>query len=200
MSNLNDQISKSLEALTADKVISVKKRKGYRFCETEKEARKLFTQVLEQTDTTIKKLVWLPEYDHVVKWMTGSEKGLLISGDVGVGKSNIITKLIPMLFYMQYSMVVKPVAAQEIKANMDMIENSPVVIIDDVGDERQLSQYGIKYRIVEDIVKMCEERSKMLFLTTNLNRDQLEGMYGTRILDRLDFLVTAFRIEGESFR
>ena len=161
----------------------------------------MMIEIIETLDTSIKKFKWLPEYDNVVDWMMGSDKGLLIAGEPGLGKSNIIRLLIPTLFHMKYQWTIRPIDANKIKDNWDTIANSPVVIIDEVGDERMaVEKYNIKYWAFEDVVRMCEAESKTLFVTTNLNKNELTHRYNPRITDRLDYLVTAFRIEGESMR
>lgn len=201
MSKLKESLKQTINALEEEKVIKTKKKTTYKFAENREEAKKLMTEIITTLDTSIKKFVWLPEYENVIDWMLGSDKGLLIAGDPGLGKSNIIRLLVPTLFHLKYSMVVRPVDANSVKENWDSISKAPVIIVDEVGDERQdVEKYNIKYWAFEDVVRMCEAESKTLFVTTNLNKNQLTGRYNPRITDRLDYLVTAFRIQGQSLR
>lgn len=201
MSKIKESLKKTINTLQEEKVILSKKKTTYKFAETKEEAKELMTEIITTLDTSIKKFEWLPEYDNVVEWMLGSDKGLLIAGDPGLGKSNIIKLLIPTLFHMKYDMIIRPVEANQLKERWDTVSNAPVVIVDEVGDERMdVEKYNIKYWAFEDVVRMCEAESKTLFVTTNLNKNQLTTRYNARITDRLDYLVTAFRIKGSSLR
>lgn len=201
MSNFKEKLRQTMNVLQEEKVIMKKHKNYYKFADSREEAKQMMVDIIKAGDTSIVDFVWYPEYETVIDWMLGSDKGLLIAGDPGVGKSNIIKLLVPTLFHMIYDMVVRPIDSLKIKENWDIIEKSPVVIIDEVGDERLVSEkYGTKFWIFEDVVKLCEAKSKTLFVTTNFNKNQITARYNPRITDRLDYLVTAFRIQGESMR
>lgn len=202
MSKLKKSIKETLNALTKEKAVDIKERKFYKFADTEEEARELLQSIIMEADKSIKKFVWYPEYQNVINWMLGSDKGLFITGSPGVGKTNIVTKLVPVLFHMKHKHIVRPVDADDIKENWDRICNSPVLVIDDVGYEKMTVEKYAKnqYYAFNDIVKLCESKSKTLFLSSNLSKDDMVKRYGQRTVNRLDYLVTAFRVKGESQR
>lgn len=202
MSKLQKSIKETLKTLAKEKAVDVKERQFYKFAETKKEAEDLIKSIIMEADKSIKDFVWYPEYDNVVNWMLGSDKGLFITGTPGVGKTNIVTKLVPVLFHMQKKWVIRPIDADETKENWDKICNAPIIIIDDVGDEKMIIEKYAKnqYYMFNDVVKLCERKSKTLFVTSNLNKKELIDQYGARTVNRLDYLVTAFRIDGDSQR
>lgn len=202
MSKIRKSVRETIKNLEKQNVIHVKQRRHYQFADSKEEGRELLQEIMMASDTSIENFVWFPEYDNVLNWMVGSNKGMFITGSPGVGKTNIITKVVPTLFKMKYDMIVRPISSDKIKDNWNVIENSPVVVIDDVGDEKIIvEKYGIsRYWMFNDVVRLCEDRSKTLFLTSNLTKNGMIERYKERTVNRLDYLVTAFRIKGASQR
>lgn len=208
MSKIQQDVTKAIETLKEDGVINVKQRKNYKFANSKKEARALFEEIVKQVDKTATPFVWLPEYENILDWMCGSEKGMLLGGGPGLLKTVIATRVIPTLFQMKYNLMVSPIHARDIEAttgrfrreSWDVIHSSPVVVIDEVGDELLKGNYGDKYYPFKDVVDVCESKNKMLIVTTNLADDDFLQRYKERTMDRLDFLVNAFWIDHESLR
>lgn len=161
------------------------------------EVVELFEQAFLLTDRTITDFNWLPEYDGVVDWLCNSEgKGICLAGSNGRGKSNIINAVIPLIFEAAHSKVLNCYNAREM---MDK-RLEWAVVMDDIGQDSVVNSYGTKYDPVENAICHCEERMKLLIMTTNLNKDQIRNRYGQRILDRINRLCKIVPFNGESFR
>ena len=73
---------------------------------------RLFRYIFRQVDRTYDEYHHLPEYDEVIDWMTNTgDKGLMLMGDCGRGKSIILNGVLPVLFKMK-DKVLQPVHAQ----------------------------------------------------------------------------------------
>ena len=72
-----------------------------------------------------------------------------------------------------------------------------MIIIDDVGEEQMISDFGNKYEMFPRVVDYCEKHSKLLIVTTNLDSKQMMARYGIRTMDRLDKLCKAIIFKGK---
>ena len=57
-----------------------------------------------------------------------------------------------------------------------------------IGVEVQIGGYGEKYEGVNRVINVAEQRAKAVFVTTNLNGEQIMERYGMRTVDRLAHL------------
>ena len=63
------------------------------------ECDRLFRYIFREVDRTFDEYEHLPEYDEIIDWMTNTDdKGLMLMGDCGRGKSVILNYVIPVLF------------------------------------------------------------------------------------------------------
>lgn len=160
-----------------------------------------FTEAFRLTDLTAEKngFEWLPEYDEVVDWMTDTKgKGLCLVGSNGRGKSAILFGVLPVIFRMK-NLMLKPVAALELGTEK-FYDKKWAVAIDDIGQEQIINDYGTKIDQVEAAISYCELRMKLLFVTSNLNEEQLQRRYGVRITDRINRLCRIVVFKGKSLR
>lgn len=164
------------------------------------DAKSLIITISKRMDSTINKLVWLPEYESIAEWMVNPKKGLILTGDSGRLKTVFATLILPVLYMMNHSYRIKSIKAWQIAESMNQVLSHPVVIIDDVGVESPANEYGVKYEPFSRIVDECERLSKLLIVTTNLNSEELKKRYGNRPIDRLDLLCTPVVFNGKSFR
>ena len=73
----------------------------------------LFQQIFQNVDHTFDTYQHLPEYDEIIDWMTNTDdKGLMLMGDCGRGKSVILNYVLPVLFRIK-NRVLLPVHAQD---------------------------------------------------------------------------------------
>lgn len=154
---------------------------------------------------------WLPEYEKVVEWLKDNHnKGLMLYGDIGLGKSMICRDIIPYILDSKYfeanntsccivydSFVLNYKATEELELDRYGIK---FVVIDDVGRENELNHFGTKRTIFNEVVDYAESHGIVLIITTNLNLEKLKDKYGARTVDRLRALVTPVLLTGKSMR
>lgn len=156
----------------------------------------IFPEVFEKVDKTFVDYIHLPEYDKIIKWLSNTKgKGLFMTGSYGRGKSVILTGVIPVLFRALYDKIIIPVSAKELKKDIQWC-----VCIDDIGQEEIINDWGTKIDAVEYAISHCEDKAKLLIMTSNLNSAQLEERYGGRILDRIKRLCMVVEFKGKSLR
>lgn len=144
---------------------------------------------------------WMKGYDEIVDWLSDNKgRGLMLIGDVGLGKSVIATKVIPILYNHYHQKIIRPYTADEVNEKYKEILSKKLVCLDDVGKEQALNQFGNKKVVFSEIVDNAEKKGDLLVLTTNLTPDELEEKYDNRTLDRLRAITKVVMIEGESNR
>jgi DNA replication protein DnaC len=177
------------------------------------QCKELFTQIFIEVDKTVKEFEYLPEYDEIVQWMTNTEgKGLLLRGTKGRGKSTILTCVLPVLFIMK-NLVLKPVPANDIGVkeyseinrsvwfpNLEYLKKTRFPAIDELGLEPQVNEFGEKFEGFNMIIDSAEQKIKPIFITTNLEPEQLLKRYESRTLDRLGRLCKTVVFNGDSLR
>ena len=120
----------------------------------------LFRYIFREVDRTYDFYEHLPEYDEVIDWMTNTDdKGLMLMGDCGRGKSVILNGVLPVLFRMK-NRVLQPVHAQNFSAevpnqrlawgerpatHLDRLLTNGYPAIDELGIEPMMNDYGEKY-------------------------------------------------------
>jgi len=196
-----ETISASIKKLTEKKVIKVKQIPEFPLCKTKEEGKQLLIATIGLVDLTIKELKWLPEYDKVVEWMVNpNHKGLQLVGDPGRLKTTIATLVLPILYHSKYNFIIHPVDSCDIEESYNQFKMSPIIIIDDIGTEFTINDYGIKREPVNKLIDFCEKKSKILIMTSNFSSRLINDRYGIRTTDRLDLICNAIWFEGESLR
>lgn len=177
----------------------------------------LFRHIFEQVDHTFVKYEHLPEYDEIIDWMTYTDgKGLMLMGDCGRGKSVVITRIIPVLMRMYSRQMLYPVHASEFSktypfamqtenynpnaTNLEYLTRISFPIIDELGVEPMMNDYGEKCEGFNVILNAAERFQRPVFVTTNLTEVQILDRYGERTMDRLAHLCRTIHFEGESLR
>lgn len=177
---------------------------------TPQDCRSLFIQIFKQVDDTIDNFVWLPEYEQIVDWMISTnDKGLMLMGDCGRGKSLILNYVLPVLFRM-YNRNVRPVHAQDLgrtfpysttnETYLDRLLQTNFPIIDEIGVEPMMNDYGEKTEGLNMILNVAERYHRPVFISTNLSELQLLDRYGERTVDRLAHLCRTVHFKGDSLR
>ena len=147
-------------------------------------------------------------------------KGLLITGEAGVGKTELMKVLAKKILH------IDPTNWYYCKeqSDMDLLRGSNCealrwsVILDDIGSENISKEYGNRIDIVGDFIQRYHYRGNGRFLaTTNLHSsryvkdangnlidkykfDQLNELYGGRVIDRLFEMCVVLRLTGKTKR
>jgi DNA replication protein DnaC len=178
--------------------IKVRDYKRYSFGNIE-ECTALFCEAFRLVDKTFTKYKHLPEYDEVIKWMSDTEgKGLFLLGNCGRGKSIIITGVLPLIFNAKIGKILKPIPARKLHTVTEY--KSPFIVIDDIGTEEIINDYGTKIDAVENAIFEAEDDLKLLLLTSNLDASAIKERYGDRIYDRIRRLCKVVFMRGDSLR
>lgn len=151
---------------------------------------------------------WLPAYNLVAAWAANNHnKGLLLSGDYGTGKTLLTCRiLLPLInHYWQQTHLGSPHYFLSRFSAVDMPSASKCpanLIIDDLGAEDITSDYGTRINYFALLVDKAEFEGRLLICTTNLTPQQLRAKYGLRAWDRLSALTTpvVFNNNGQSLR
>ncbi len=152
---------------------------------------------------------WLKAYDTIVDWLTDNKnRGLVMLGNCGTGKTvmcKIILSLVKMQALDYKSNHSKMFSAWNLNKEKEDIlnffeEHTNVTIIDDVGVESPLNDYGNKSMVFTEIVDVADRYGKLLVISTNLTLEGLRGTYGDRTVDRLKGMCQFVVFEGESMR
>ena len=148
-----------------------------------------------------KRPVWIPEYDRVAEWMEDNDgKGLLMYGNCGMGKTVLGMYVIPSIILALGGKVVKCYNMDEMNRNADEVKSKRFVYLDDIGTESPYMEYGNKRAVFAEIMDNAEKNGNLVIASTNLDRDGLESMYGSRVIDRIRSTMRVIPFNGKSMR
>ena len=189
---------KTIGKIIADRKFPVREFKSYTFGD-EKKCKKIFISTFKEVDKTFKEFHWIPEYDQIVEWMTDTKgKGLALFGSVGRGKTVINSLIMPVLFDRILGKILVPKTTTEL--TREFINEKWAFLIDDIGTENMINDYGTKIDIFTEAINNAEYRSKLLLLTGNLTEEELIKRYGIMTYDRIKRLSEIVIFSGKSLR
>ena len=141
---------------------------------------------------------WLPEYSQIASWMADNKgRGLLLTGNVGRGKTEIGRNSMPIVIDRYCGLIVTCVDAVELYArSKEFIDNYKPLCIDDLGTEKDAKSRDVFERLADQM----EKRSRVLIVTTNLTTGEIRERYGDRVFDRLKGNTTCIVFKGDSMR
>lgn len=143
------------------------------------------------------------ELDTILNKMKEKQinKGILLMGPVGVGKTTIMKKHIGSCFSSNYYSTQYMLGGIEAFVNKQGRLMHRIDCIDDLGTEIIPSHFGNKLDLVPYLIQIGYEQSVSFgFYTTNLNYTELKERYGARVIDRLQEKCFFFILEDTSFR
>lgn len=141
-----------------------------------------------------KEYQWLPCYDKVVSWASDNKnKGLLMYGDFGTGKTTLASRiLLPLInnYWRTLGFVGNDDRYWLRRFTMDKIKEAydcnSSLVLEDLGTESAMqSEYGQSNDYFARIADKAEYEGKLLICTTNLNSDELKKVFGDRTFERL---------------
>lgn len=209
-------IANIIKELKKETTILVRETESFSWTKDISEASNLFEEIFKAVDSTVEYFNYLPEYYDIKSWMLKTEgKGLLLMGSCGRGKSVIASGVIPVLFRMK-GYYLRPVHAQDMhkptpqqpylgygqrpETWLDYLQRTKFPIIDELGVEMQLNDYGEKCEGFNLVINAAERYNRPMFITTNLSEEQILARYGERTLDRLNHLCKTVKFSGDSLR
>lgn len=143
----------------------------------------------------------VPQYAEVADWLYCNDgKGLLIYGNCGLGKSLLISKILPACCAAIHAIILgKCYSAYDLARPevLNVVRCRRVVVLDDIGTE---SWGNFHEPAVPIVVDGLEKNDGLLVATTNLTGEQMYDRYGERVVDRIAKLCKIVHLEGTSFR
>lgn len=133
--------------------------------------------------------------NKVAEFLTDTRgKSLCLLGGVGTGKTLLATKILPILFKMQYNKHFQCFKAVNLAEHLSVAKYNNFVIVDDFGTENDAVEYGNKLAQFSEWIDSLENRKCFSIITTNLSAEQIKQRYGLRTLDRIrgNFKVITF--------
>lgn len=129
------------------------------------------------------------------------ERGLILSGTVGNGKTTMLRSLagvLPGAAYFTslqiYEMMVK-------NEEFQYADQFSVLVIDDLGVEPSVwCNYGENRHPLAELLYRRYDRNATTIFATNLGYPELEERYGERVTDRLKEMFVCLEYLGESYR
>ena len=148
--------------------------------------------------------------ENLVKYLAETKlnartKGLFLLGGTGTGKTvalKIISAFRGIPVFYADDLVQKYMANKESFKEMFLHEKD--IIIDDLGSEVTVNDYGMKFELLSQIITtrhraFCEYGHLTNF-STNLNRDEFTSRYGVRIYSRIKQMCEPVLCKGDDLR
>ena len=151
--------------------------------------------------------------EQLEKLLKESKKGICVLGDVGIGKTTIFENRFTKkhdLFSPEANCMLSANDVSSIYAAKGMegihqtfrfqLQGRSALIIDDIGTEMIMANYGSKLDVVEYLILQCYAKKIPMYFTTNLTIDALTERYGKRVVDRIKESTYIIVLEGENHR
>lgn len=136
-----------------------------------------------------------------IQAMFSSGRGLLVTGDAGCGKTQLMSALRDWLNSdtLNWMYCKEPKDINYMRYDDDAIKGN--VFVDDIGCEEIIREYGNIIDVVGDYIQRYHYRGTGRFIaTTNLNSQQVNERYGARCLDRLLEMCVVLKLNGKTKR
>ena len=140
--------------------------------------------------------------------MSETGKGLIVSGEYGVGKTALVNALSRGSCFgvFKVRLALSDDLQRLTRPWQDYFAENPYaqnVWLDDLGAEAPASDFGIRINRAGDFIVAYHElhgAGTRLFITTNLTTAEIDARYGGRVLSRLKDLCVPLRLRGSDKR
>jgi DNA replication protein DnaC len=145
--------------------------------------------------------------EQAKEFLANTQDGVIMTGLPGVGKTTLLRKD-RMVSASQLAMEFQARGIEAVKEliNAQIEYQGMKVVIDDLGIEEDVKHYGngldpVAYVVqrIYDVNQTAEQKIK-LYITTNLNKDDLINKYGLRVVDRLWEMCNRIVLEDTNLR
>ncbi len=148
-----------------------------------------------------------PAIDATRDWLKSGKTWLLLSGDVGTGKSIAAAYALKHAIeaapygaksaFRRASGVVRMSAFDEGARELEFLKSASMLVIDDLGTEHATS-WG--QSLIHEIFDTRHDDRRRTIITTNIKREQLKAALGDRLSDRIAQDGKVVCLEGKSMR
>ncbi len=139
------------------------------------------------------------------------DKGIMFMGVTGVGKSypmKLLSEFMNIPYYTAVELAnFNEVKRAEVAKSCKNFSDSPSmrdIIIDDLGKEEPINNYGVKYESMTNFLDVRHEQylkyGALTFITTNLSLGSIAKRYGDRTESRLHQICTIIPLKGKDRR
>ena len=142
------------------------------------------------------------------------EKGILLSGPIGCGKTSIMALIRPF-FYHKHDYKIKTcreISFEFAKNGFEALQNYTQKVhtqtrlsgycFDDLGAEQNIKHYGNDLNVMAEIIISRYEdfvqNQSITHITTNLSASEIEALYGNRLRSRMRAMFNLITFSNES--
>lgn len=173
-------------------------------------------KIMEEDYPIIYKLIayFLKDEQACFQFNINLNKGILITGPVGCGKTSLMT-LMKHLTPSEYKFIIKPcrdISFEFIKDGYEVIHrysrgkndqlDPKIYCFDDLGLENNLKYYGNECNVMAEILlsryDLFISKRIITHITTNLAASEIETIYGNRVRSRMRELFNLIPFENSS--
>ena len=144
--------------------------------------------------------------EHAFDLMSTSGKGIIVTGEYGVGKTQLARAIIANMTRPPVCVTLTDTVDTD-KLSKEWIRNyrlySRSVFLDDLGAEKPTNEYGVITDPAADFIVNYHAHwngASLIIITTNLTTDEIDARYGGRVLSRLKDLCVPLHLTGEDKR
>lgn len=199
MENVNAIFAQAIKDLRGTGFAITPATPHFQMAEAEKQLRAAAGAICAQRGQSFK---WRTEYAKVAQWLSDNNgRGLLLMGGTGNGKT-LMLDAVAAVMLVKLKVFCNKVAACDI-ANVTQLRKACAQrfsILDDLGTESDLVDFGARKSIAEEFVYSIEAAGSLGMISTNLDPTMIKQRYGERVLDRLRGGFFTVHFGGESFR
>lgn len=132
------------------------------------------------------------------------KKGLFIRGVTGVGKTHLVRCVAKNKFNNVSIASILDINDKVQKEGYFKINFEGILFLDDVGaEEAYVNNYGTRVSFFKTFIEdyyLAQKPFNKLFISTNLNSEEIEERYGLRVRSRLREMFNIIDVEGKDMR